>query len=239
MIKDRRPYYIRRIVENFYKAWTKYFVKPHFKEVGENLDINKPWNLDIYGDNIYIGDNVHIRTSKNVITQICSWNRNNSNAKIKIGDNVLISPGARILAAEEIEICSNVMLASNVYISDSDWHNSYDRIDSPGISKKIIICDNAWIGEGSKISKGVRIGINSIIGLGSVVTSDVPNDKVYAGNPAREIKSLDKNKKIRTRTDLFKSNDYDQLMNYLLKEDLKNNNLFSWLRTIFFPKKGD
>ncbi len=82
MIKDRRPYYIRKIIENFYKLWVNYYIKPQFKNVGINLDINKPWNLDIYGGNISVGDNVHIRTSKNVITQICSWNRNSSNAKI-------------------------------------------------------------------------------------------------------------------------------------------------------------
>ena len=191
MIRDRRPYYIRKIIENFYKLWVNYYVKPQFENVGINLDINKPWNLDIYGGNISVGDNVHIRTSKNVITQICSWNRNNSNAKIKIGDNVLISPGARILAAEEIEICSNVMLASNVYISDS------------------------------------------------IVTSDVPNDKIYAGNPAREVKSLDKNKILRTREKLFESNNYNQLMDYLLKEDLKENNLLGWIRSLLFPRKGD
>ena len=57
------------------------------------------------------------------------------------------------------------MLASNVYISDSDWHNVYDRIKTPGKTKRILIKENAWIGEGSKISKGVTIGENSIIGI--------------------------------------------------------------------------
>ncbi len=52
MIKDRRPYFIRNLIENFYKFWTYYFIKPQFKSVGKNLDINKPWNLDIYGNNI-------------------------------------------------------------------------------------------------------------------------------------------------------------------------------------------
>ena len=120
MIKDRRPYFIRNLIENFYKFWTYYFIKPQFKSVGKNLDINKPWNLDIYGNNIHIGNNVHFRTSKYIITQICAWNRNDSNASIIIGDNVLISPGVRILSAKQITIGNNVMLASNVYISDSD-----------------------------------------------------------------------------------------------------------------------
>ena len=239
MQKDNRPFFIRLFIENFYILWTKYFLIPQFKRVGKNLDINKPWNIDVYGKNISIGENVHIRTSRNVITQMCAWNKNNCNGIIKIGDNVLISPGVRIISAEEIVIDSNVMIASNVYISDSDWHGIYDRINTPGSSKKIHIEENSWIGEGSKISKGVRIGKNSIIGLGSVVTSDVPDNEIFGGNPAKKIGEIDKNKKIRKREELFLNNDYNSLMKFLINEDLKRNNFFTWLRTIFFPKKGD
>ena len=239
MQKDNRPFFIRLFIENFYILWTKYFLIPQFKRVGKNLDINKPWNIDVYGKNISLGENVHIRTSRNVITQICAWNKNNCNGIIKIGDNVLISPGVRIISAEEIIIDSNVMIASNVYISDSDWHGIYDRINTPGSSKKIHIEENSWIGEGSKISKGVRIGKNSIIGLGSVVTSDVPDNEIFGGNPAKKFGEIDKNKKIRKREELFLNNDYNSLMKFLINEDLKRNNFFTWLRTIFFPKKGD
>ena len=239
MIKDNRPFYIRLLVENFYKFWTKRFVEPQFYESGNDLDINKPWNLDIYGNNIFIGNNVHLRTSRNNITHICSWNRNGANAEIRIGDNVLISPGVRIIAAQCIEIEENVMIVSNVYITDSDWHDTYDRIKTPGPTKRVLIKKNSWIGEGSKISKGVTIGENSIIGLGSVVVSDVPNNKIYAGNPAREIKSLEKHQKIRTRSELFESNNYQKKMKYLLKKDLQGNNFMRWIRTILNPKKGD
>ena len=239
MQKDNRPFFVRIFIENFYILWSKYFLIPQFKRVGKNLDINKPWNIDVYGKNISLGENVHIRTSRNVITQICAWNKNNCDGIIKIGDNVLISPGVRIISAEEIIIDSNVMIASNVYISDSDWHGVYDRINTPGSSKKIHIEENVWIGEGSKISKGVRIGKNSIIGLGSVVISDVPDNEIFGGNPAKKIGEIDKNKEIRKREYMFLNNDYNNLMKFLIKEDLKENNLFSWLRTIFFPKKGD
>ena len=71
------------------------------------------------------------------------------------------------------------------------------------------------------------------------MTSDVPDNKIYAGNPAKEIKSIDINKEIRKREDLFISDDYDKLMKYLLKEDLKNNSLLAWIRTLVFPKRGD
>ena len=239
MQKDNRPFFVRLFIENFYILWSKYFLIPQFKRVGKNLDINKPWNIDVYGKNISLGENVHIRTSRNVITQICAWNKNDCDGIIEIGNNVLISPGVRIISAEEIIIDSNVMIASNVYISDSDWHGVYDRINTPGSSKKIHIEENVWIGEGSKISKGVRIGKNSIIGLGSVVTSDVPDNEIFGGNPAKKIGEIDKNKEIRKREDMFLNNDYNNLMKFLIKEDLKENNLFTWLRTVFFPKKGD
>ena len=239
MQKDNRPFFVRLFIENFYILWSKYFLIPQFKRVGKNLDINKPWNIDVYGKNISLGENVHIRTSRNVITQICAWNKNDCDGIIEIGNNVLISPGVRIISAEEIIIDSNVMIASNVYISDSDWHGIYDRINTPGSSKKIHIEENSWIGEGSKISKGVRIGKNSIIGLGSVVTSNVPDNEIFGGNPAKKIGEIDKNKKIIKREEIFLNNDYNKLMKFLIKEDLKENNLFSWLRTIFFPKKGD
>ena len=239
MQKDNRPFFVRLFIENFYILWSKYFLIPQFKRVGKNLDINKPWNIDVYGKNISLGENVHIRTSRNVITQICAWNKNDCDGIIEIGNNVLISPGVRIISAEEIIIDSNVMIASNVYISDSDWHGVYDRINTPGSSKKIHIEENSWIGEGSKISKGVRIGKNSIIGLGSVVISDVPDNEIFGGNPAKKIGEIDKNKKIIKREEIFLNNDYNKLMKFLIKEDLKENNLFTWLRTVFFPKKGD
>ena len=89
---------------------------PQLQSAGEGLDINKPWNIDIYGNKISLGDNVHIRTSKNTITQLCAWNRNGCDGEIHIGDNVLISPGVKILSAKKIVIESNVMIASNVYI---------------------------------------------------------------------------------------------------------------------------
>jgi|TARA_B110000967_G_C18888691_1_gene565798 acetyltransferase-like isoleucine patch superfamily enzyme len=237
--KDNRPFYVRLLVEKLYSLWAKLFIIPQFQSVGKNLDINKPWNIDVYGNKISLGNNVHLRTSKNIITQLCAWNRNGCDGEISIGDNVLISPGVKILSSKKITIESNVMIASNVYISDSDWHDTYDRILTPGISLEIHISENAWIGEGSKITKGVKIGKNSIVGLGSIVTSDIPDNSIFGGNPAKKIGEIDINKLTRTREDLFLNKDYKNLMRFLIKEDLKDNNIFKWLRTIFYRKKGD
>ena len=239
MQKDNRPFYIRLLVERLYSFWVKKFLIPQLQSAGDGLDINKPWNIDIYGNKISLGDNVHIRTSKNTITQLCAWNRNGCDGEIHIGDNVLISPGVKILSAKKIVIESNVMIASNVYISDSDWHEIYDRVSTPGLSDDVYISENAWLGEGSKIAKGVKIGKNSIVGMGSVVVSDVSDNSIFGGNPAKKIGEIDANKPIRTREDLFINKDYKSLMSFLIREDLKDNSILKWLRTILYRKKGD
>ena len=61
------------------------------------------------------------------------------------------------------------MIASDVTITDSDWHDIYDRTDYVALPKEVIIEENVWIGEKSLILKGSKIGKNSIIGAGSVV----------------------------------------------------------------------
>ena len=60
--------------------------------------------------------------------------------------------------------------------------------------KPVLIKEYAWIGTGTTILPGVYISRHAIIGAGSVVTKDVPDYAVAAGNPAKIIKMLDKEK---------------------------------------------
>ena len=55
----------------------------------------------------------------------------------------------------------------------------------------ITVGDNVWFGGGCRILPGVTIGSNVVIGAGSVVTHDVPDNCVAAGNPCRVLRSLD------------------------------------------------
>lgn len=57
--------------------------------------------------------------------------------------------------------------------------------------KSIHIKKNAWIGIGSTILPGITIGENAVVGAGSVVTKDVPDNSIVAGNPAKFIKRID------------------------------------------------
>ena len=88
-----------------------------------------------------------------------------------------------------IEIGNNVTIAPRVHILCHDASTKlflgYTKIG------RVTIGDNVFIGAGSVILPGVKIGNNSIIGANSTVTHDVPDNMVYAGNPARKIYSLD------------------------------------------------
>ena len=129
------------------------------------------------------------------------------------------------------------MVASDVTITDSDWHGIYDRTDYVATPKEVIIEENVWIGEKSIILKGTKIGKNSIIGAGSVVSGEVPDNAIFAGNPAREIKKLDKEDFV-TRKSLFsESSTYLDDLLTIEKKTLKTNTFFGWIKSIFWPKK--
>ena len=107
-------------------------------------------------------------------------------SKIIIGDNCGFS-GTVIGCFDTIEIGNNVKCGANTLITDSDWHLDDPRAEVP---KTVKICDNVWLGEGSKVLKGVTIGENSVIGAGSVVTKSIPANVIAAGNPCKVIKQL-------------------------------------------------
>ena len=111
------------------------------------------------------------------------------------------------------------------------------RTDYVATPKEVIIEENVWIGEKSIILKGTTIGKNTIIGAGSVVSGEVPDNVVFAGNPAREIKKLDKEDFV-TRKSLFsESSTYLNDLLTIEKKTLETNTFFGWIKSIFWPKK--
>lgn len=145
----------------------------------------------------HLGTNIRINSSKwaNIIggsTRTSIIVR--KNASLIIGDNVSIS-NSSIYCTNKIIIGDYVMIGGSCKIWDSDFHplNPIERKSNPNtnfISKPIFIGDSVFIGGGSIILKGVTIGENSIIGAGSVVSKDIPSNEIWAGNPAKFIRSL-------------------------------------------------
>lgn len=113
-----------------------------------------------------------------------------------IGNNVGISATA-IVCTQQIIIEDNVRIGGGTVIYDTDFHslNYQERVARPEIKKNIktvpiLIKENAFIGANCTILKGVTIGQNSIIGASSVVTKNIPDNQIWAGNPARYIKDI-------------------------------------------------
>jgi galactoside O-acetyltransferase len=92
---------------------------------------------------------------------------------------------------ELVTIGEDVWLTRNVTIL-THFNPSESLRDFIGdiVCKEVVIEDGVFIGIGSIILPGVRIGKNSVVGAGSVVTKDVPPYTIVAGNPATVIKEL-------------------------------------------------
>jgi acetyltransferase-like isoleucine patch superfamily enzyme len=126
--------------------------------------------------------------------------------KIHIGEWCYIGDHSRIWSAEMIHIGSRVLISHGVNIHDTNSHslNADERhghfvsIMSGGhpesvpnlLSAPVVIEDDVWIGFNAIVLKGVHIGRASVISAGSVVTKDVPEKVIVAGNPARIIRKL-------------------------------------------------
>lgn len=168
-------------------------------QVGSGFKSNGIPVIDVWErGKFYIGDNVHINNGKrfNQIgrQQPCYFIVYND-AVLKLGNNVGMSATA-IVCFKSITIGNNVKIGGNVVIYDTDFHSldKIDRRDSKLDQEKkqcrdVVIEDDVFIGAHSIILKGVTIGEGSIIGAGSVVSKSVPKNEIWAGNPARFIKS--------------------------------------------------
>ena len=116
-----------------------------------------------------------------------------------IGDYVQVNDKCHIAAINNISIGDNVLIASNVFISDHDHGTTAlsDLLVPPRfrklISAPVTIERNVWLGENVVILKGVVVGESSIVAAGAVVVSDVPAFSIVGGVPAKVIKNLSKN----------------------------------------------
>ena len=124
----------------------------------ENAFINPPFYCD-YGKNIEVGKNFFANYNCTIIDV----------AKVKIGDNCQFAPNV------------------SIYTAGHPLHPvARNSLYEYGI--EVTVGDNVWIGGNTVIMPGVHIGSNTVIGAGRVVTKDIPDWVVAAGNPCRVIR---------------------------------------------------
>ena len=188
----------------FKSNYFKLIMKLNKVKFGKNLNLyGVPVIFKKGGSQLNIGENCTIKSSflSNLVglSQRTIIVTRTEEAKIEIGNNVGIS-GATIYARKGITIGDNTLIGGNVKILDNDFHpieveaRNLDIKEKIG-TRKIKIGKDCFIGANSLILKGVEIGDGSVVGAGSVVTGKFPSNVVIAGNPARVIKVLEREKK--------------------------------------------
>jgi acetyltransferase-like isoleucine patch superfamily enzyme len=133
---------------------------------------------------LFIGDNFYIN-SKPLPVNITVG----KTGTLIIGDNVFFNYGTFVGCELKITIGNNVKIGDLSAIIDSDYHQTDCRNDIK--KKEVVIGNNVWISRMCHVLPGVMIGDNSVIGAGSVVTRDVPDNVLAAGVPAKIIRQLE------------------------------------------------
>lgn len=111
--------------------------------------------------------------------------------RIKAGKNLFINYNCTIIDTGEVTIGDNCLFAPNVslYTAGHPLH-PVSRNSLYEFGKPIVIGDNVWLGGGTIVLPGVTIGSNCVIGAGSVVTHDIPDWSLAAGNPCRVLRRI-------------------------------------------------
>ena len=135
-------------------------IRDLFGSVGAKVCVEAPFRCD-YGFNIHVGDNFYANYGCVVL----------DSAKVTIGDHVFLGPNVQIY---------------------TPCHPIYAPARNEGYeyAKEVTIGDDVWIGGNVTIVPGAHIGSNVVIGAGSVVTGDIPDGVVAAGNPCRIIRKI-------------------------------------------------
>ena len=137
------------------------YMQEMFAECGKDCFIELPFHANWGGHHVHMGDLVYANTNLTLV----------DDGHIYIGDKVMFGP--------------NVVVATANHPIDAELR---DR--GLQYNKDVHIGDNTWIGASVVIVPGVTIGKNVIIGAGSIVTKDIPDNVVAVGNPCRVIREV-------------------------------------------------
>lgn len=174
----------------YYMLKTKMIYSHVFGSMGRNCIIRKPMLLKNCA-NAYLGDNVSIRQGARIEIVYSNVNRV---PELRIGSNVNIEQNVHIICHYRVIIGSNVSITGHCAIVDV-VHPYWESKGKEKIGNRILdedssvqIGDGAFLGFGCVILPSVKIGKMAVIGANAVVTRDVPDYGIMAGNPAQLLK---------------------------------------------------
>ena len=136
-------------------------LKQLFAEVGENCYIESPYFANWGGHHVHLGSNIYANAGLKLV----------DDTHIYIGDCTMLGP--------------NVVLATAGHPIDPELRARGLQYNMP-----VRIGKNCWLGAGVIVMPGVTIGDNVVIGAGSIVTKDIPDNVVAVGNPCRVLRAV-------------------------------------------------
>ena len=165
--------------------------------IGKNISINgKLFCVTRDSSSIVLGSGIRINSGIKY-NSIGGDNRTilfaEGNGIISIGDRTGLS-NCTLFCCESITIGCDVYLGGSVKIYDTDFHwvDCNKRINTKGgKTSPVVIKDGVFVGAHTIVLKGVTINEHAVVGAGSVVTKDIPKGELWAGNPAKYIKSIE------------------------------------------------
>ena len=137
-------------------------------------------NPRVDATDLVIGDHFKIWSGHRQ-TLVTGWGR------IRIGDRVFINSGVVVMSVLEVTIGDDVAIANEAYLMDTDSHGVEGR---PVKNAPVRIGDGSWIGARAIVLPGVTVGRRCLVAAGAVVSRDVPDDTLVAGNPAQVVREL-------------------------------------------------
>lgn len=189
--------YIQIILRELKQAWIERLLRYRIQYYNPTLYTHHSviWNYGFnWLDSLEIGKDVYVMPGAEIIVFKKTKN-SQKEGKLILKDHSVIGTGVNIRAAGgviELGEYSGIGEHSVVVAANHSTDKDHLHIRSPWDENRtdVIIGRNVWIGANSCLLAGSRVGDNSIVGAGSVVTGEIPANEIWAGVPARKIKDL-------------------------------------------------
>ena len=185
-----------RTIKKIKKKCFCYFERKKFAKCGQHFSVDTDFETRC-PRYIYLGESFNAGTGCKILCwdeYLCCRIPQILSPKVCIGENFRATRNVVIQCAGHMTFGKNVLVASNVFITDFNHGISelpnVAFFEQPLIVKDVHIGSNVWIGQNVVILPGVSIGDNCVIGAGAIVSKSIPKNSIAVGNPAKVVKKI-------------------------------------------------